>query len=76
MSPLYSSDKLEHSNKLEQIQHRVMAYSENWPPLRRWLCKFKVVSNIDANMELGAICEVASATVLEVINKVGVCIVC
>lgn len=71
----YPLDKLNpgphDNNKLEQIQHRVLSYTENWPSMRRWFSKFKVVRNIDADMELAVVCRGASAAVQEVINSVS-----
>jgi hypothetical protein len=57
------------SNKLEQVQHRLLAFTENWPGLRRWFSKFKVVSGINCNYNMETVFGVAAQIVLEVMNK-------
>ena len=57
-------------HKLEQVQHRILSYAENWPPLRRWFSKYKVISNINANLDLQSVCDAATQVIQEVVNKV------
>lgn len=69
---LSPDDSAQHaSNKLEQVQQRLLAYTEDWPQLRRWYAKQRLVRNIDANQDLDTVCNSASEKIQEVTNMVG-----
>ena len=58
------------SNKLEQIQHRIMSYDEQWPALRRWYQRFRNLGTVNSNMDTERVYTTARDKVQEVINKV------
>ena len=41
------------NTKLEQLHHRLLAFDENWSQLKRWYHKFRTLSSVNANQDLG-----------------------
>ena len=58
------------SNKLEQIQQRILAFNEYWPALRRWYSRFGIIMNINAESDLNSVCKSASDCIDKVIGQV------
>ena len=58
------------SNKLEQIQHRLMSFDEQWPILRRWYLRFRNIGTVNSNLGTEAVYNSARDKIQEVINKV------
>ena len=58
------------SNKLEQIQHRLMSFDDEWRTLRRWYLKFRNVGTVNSNLDTQAVYRTARDKIQEVINKV------
>ena len=58
------------SNKLEQIQHRLMSFDELWPPLRRWYLRFRNLSTINSSFDMEKVYDTTRDKIQEVINKV------
>ena len=58
------------SNKLEQIQHRLMSFDELWPPLRRWYLRFRNLSTVNSSFDVEKVYDTARDKIQEVINKV------
>ena len=59
------------SNKLEQIQHRLMNFDEQWPPLRRWYQRFRNVGTINSNLDTEEVYSSVQDKIQEIINKVN-----
>ena len=59
------------SNKLEQIQHRLMSFDERWPTLRRWYLKFRNIGTVNSNFNIDEVFTTARDKIQEVINKVN-----
>ena len=58
------------SNKLEQIQHRLMSFDDEWRTLRRWYLRFRNVGTVNSNLDTQAVYRTARDKIQEVINKV------
>ena len=58
------------SNKLEQIQHRLMSFDDEWRTLRRWYLKFRNIGTVNSNLDTQAVYRTARDKIQEVINKV------
>ena len=58
------------SNKLEQIQHRLMSFDDQWSILRRWYLRFRNLGTVNSNLSTEAVYSTARDKIQEVINKV------
>ena len=62
------------SNKLEQIQHRLMSFDELWPPVRRWYHRFRNLGTVNSSFDLEKVYDTTRDKIQEVINKVRYCL--
>ena len=48
--------------KLDQIQHRLLSFEAGWPRLKRWLQKFRILTTIITNQDIGRYIETHTHT--------------
>ena len=58
------------SNKLEQIQQRILTFNEYWPALCQRYSRFGIIMNINAETDLNSVCKSASDCIDKVISQV------